>query len=109
MVLPVPIQDDSKVLKRPPPTEPVPGLPILNQQTNRPLKVLVLGQVDIMRLRGLHLFLQHLHVVYDNRYAQGALEGVLDHLLSSIVEHRGGFTLANPVHQMKMFLYAKEN
>jgi hypothetical protein len=71
--------------------------------------VLVLGQVDIVHLHGLHLFLQHLRVVYDNRYAPSALEGVLDHLLFSIVEHRGGFTLTNPVHQMKMFLYAKEN
>jgi hypothetical protein len=37
------------------------------------------------------------------------LEGVLDHLSCSIVEHGAGFDLANSVGQMKMFLHAKEN
>jgi hypothetical protein len=37
------------------------------------------------------------------------LEGVLDHLPCSIVEHRAVLGLANSVGQIKMFLYAKEN
>jgi hypothetical protein len=39
----------------------------------------------------------------------GMLEGVLEHLLCSIIEHEAGFNLANSVVQAKMFLHAKEN
>jgi hypothetical protein len=42
-----------------------------------------------------------LNVVYGNRYAPGVLEGVLDHLLCSVVEHGAGFGLANSIHQTK--------
>jgi hypothetical protein len=89
-VLPVLLRDDSKVLGRPPAAEPVPDHWILNQSIGRLLKVLVLGQLDIVRLHGLHLLLQHLCVVCDNRYAMNMLEGVLDHLPYNIVEHRAG-------------------
>jgi hypothetical protein len=39
----------------------------------------------------------------------GVLEGILDHLACSIVEHEAGFGLANFVGQMKMFWNSKEN
>jgi hypothetical protein len=39
----------------------------------------------------------------------GVLEGVLDQLPCSIVEHEAGFNFANYVGQTKMFLHAKEN
>jgi hypothetical protein len=42
-----------------------------------------------------------------NRYAAGVLEGVLDHLPCSIVEHEAGFILANSVGQAKIFLHEK--
>jgi hypothetical protein len=71
--------------------------------------VLVLGQVDPLHLRGIHLLLQHLRVVYDNRYVAGMLECVLDHLSCSVVEHGVGFSLANYVGQMKKLLHVKEN
>jgi hypothetical protein len=71
--------------------------------------VLVLGHIDPFLLRGLHLLLQHLCVVCGNKYATGMLEGILDHLSSSIVEHGAGFSLATFIGQMKMFMYVKEN
>jgi hypothetical protein len=71
--------------------------------------VLVLGLIDLFHLRGLHLLLQHLRVVCNNRYAAGMLESELDHLPCSIIEHEAGFDLANSVSQTKMYLYAKEN
>jgi hypothetical protein len=37
------------------------------------------------------------------------LEGILDHLLCSIVEHGAGFSLDNSFNQTKMFLPTKEN
>jgi hypothetical protein len=73
------------------------------------MKVLVLGQIDPLHLCGRHLLLQQLHIVYGNGYAAAMLEGVLDHLPCSIVEHRAVLGLANSVGQTKMFLYAKEN
>jgi hypothetical protein len=103
------LRDDSKVLGHPLATEPVPGLQILNQPIDHPLKVLVLGQVDHVCLCGLHLLLQHLRVECGHRYAACVLEGVLDHLSCNVVEHEAGFDLANSVGQMKMFLRAKEN
>jgi hypothetical protein len=39
----------------------------------------------------------------------GVLEGILDHLSCSIVEHEASFSLTNSVVQVKMFLHAKEN
>jgi hypothetical protein len=51
---------NSKLVKRPIVVEPIPGLRILHQPTDRPLKVLILGQIDPMDLGGLHLLLQHL-------------------------------------------------
>jgi hypothetical protein len=80
LVLLVPLWHDSKVLGRPPAVESVLGLRILNQPIDRPLKMLVLGQIDLFRLCGLHLLLQPLRVVCGNRYAAGVLEGALDHL-----------------------------
>jgi hypothetical protein len=59
-VLSVPLQHGSKLIRRSPAAEPVPGLQILNQPIDRPLKVLVLSQIDLMDLCGLHLLLQHL-------------------------------------------------
>jgi hypothetical protein len=106
-ILPVLLWDNSKVVGRPLATEPVSGLHIFNQPIDRPKKVLVLGRVDLVHLRGLHMLLQHLHVVCGNRYAPGVLEGVLDHLLCIVVEHGVGFSLANSVHQTKMFLPCK--
>jgi hypothetical protein len=60
LILPVLLRYGSKLVGRPPATEPVPGLRILNQPIDRPLKVLVLGQIDPVDLCGLHLLLQHL-------------------------------------------------
>jgi hypothetical protein len=71
--------------------------------------VLVLGQVDSFHLSGLHLLLQHMSVVCGNKCATSVLEGVLDHLQCSIVEHGACFGLANSVGETKMFLHAKEN
>jgi hypothetical protein len=39
----------------------------------------------------------------------GVLEGVLNHLLFSIVEDEVGFVIANVVSQAIIFLHAKEN
>jgi hypothetical protein len=108
-VLPAPLQHSSKLAERPLAANPVLGLRILNQPIDRPLKVLVLGQIDPFHPRGLHLLVQHLCVVCGNRYATGVLEGVLDNLLCSIVEHRAGFGIANSVSQIKMFMHTKEN
>jgi hypothetical protein len=79
---------------------------VLNQPSDRPVKVLVLGQIDPFHLRGLHLLLQHLHVVRGKKYAADILEDALNHLSWSIVEHEVGFGLANSVD---LFLHAKEN
>jgi hypothetical protein len=57
----VPLRHGSKLVGRPPAAKPVPGLRILNQPIDRPLKVLVLSQIDHVDLGGLHLPLQHLH------------------------------------------------
>jgi hypothetical protein len=82
---------------------------ILNQPIDHPKKVLVLGQVDHVCLRGLHMMLQHLCVVNSNRYHVGMLEGILDYLPCSVVEHKTSFDLAKSAHQTKMFLDTKEN
>jgi hypothetical protein len=103
------LRHSSKVLGRSPPVESFPGLRIVNQPIDRLVKVLVLGQIDLFHLCGLHLLLQHLRVVCGNRYIVDVLEGIIDHLLCSNIEHRIGFNLANSIGQMKMFLYAKEN
>jgi hypothetical protein len=108
-VLPVPLRHSSKLVGRPPAAKPVLGLRILNQPIDRPLKVLVLGQIGPFHPRELHLLLQHLHVECGNRYNADVLEGILDHLLYSIVEHKAGFSLDNSVGQTKMFMHAKEN
>jgi hypothetical protein len=89
--------------------ELVPGIRILNQPIDRPLKVLVLGQLNLFHLHGLHLLLQHLCVVCGNRYTAGMLEGVLDNLVCNIVEQGGSFGLVNSVGQTKMFLHTEEN
>jgi hypothetical protein len=73
------------------------------------VKVLILDQIDLFHLCGLHLLLQHLRVVCGNRYVVDVLEGILDHLLCSIIEHGVGFDLANSVGKTKMFLHVKEN
>jgi hypothetical protein len=109
LVLSVPFRHNSKVLGCPPVAEPVTDLRILNQPIDCPLKVLVLGQIEPFHLRGLHLLLQHMRVVYGNRYAAGMLEGVLDHLSCNIDEHGASFGLANSIGQTKMFLHGKEN
>jgi hypothetical protein len=108
-ILLVLLRHDYKLVGRPPAVEPIPGLRILNQPIDQPLKVPVLGQIDPFHLRQLHLLIQNLHVLCGNRYAADMLEGDLDHLLCSIVEHGVGFGLANSVSQTKMFLHAKEN
>jgi hypothetical protein len=99
LVLSVLLQHGSKLVRCPLATEPVPGLQILNQPMDHLLKVLVLGQIDLFHLCGLHLLLQHLCVVCGNRYAVGMLEVILDHLPCNIVEHRASFSLSNSVGQ----------
>jgi hypothetical protein len=37
------------------------------------------------------------------------LEGILNHLPCSIVEHEAGFSLANSIDKTKIFMHAKEN
>jgi hypothetical protein len=108
-ILPVLLQHGSKVLRCPPAAVPIPGLWILNQPFDRSLKVLVVGQIDLFHMCGLHLLSQHLRIVCGNRYAACMFEGILDHLPCIIVEHEAGFGLANSISQTKMFLYAKEN
>jgi hypothetical protein len=98
-----------KVLGRPPATEPVPGLWILNQPIDRPVKVLILDQVDPFLLCELHLLLQHMCVVCGNIYVAVVLEDALDHISRNIIEHRDGFGLTNSIDQTKMFLHSKEN
>jgi hypothetical protein len=61
LILPVPLQHDSKLVGHPIATEPVACLKILHQPIDVPLKVLLLGQIDLVDLGGLHLLLQHLH------------------------------------------------
>jgi hypothetical protein len=60
-VLPVPLRHGSELVKRLVAIEPIPDLLILNQPID-PLKVLLLGQIDLVDLGGLHLPLQHLRV-----------------------------------------------
>jgi hypothetical protein len=106
---PVPLRDGSKLRGRPPPTRPVPGLQILDQPIDRPLKVLLLGQVDAMRQCGLHLLLQDLRVEHGDRYQAGVLDGILDHLTHNLVEDNVSHVFANAFRQTKMFLRGREN
>jgi hypothetical protein len=87
-----------------PPTHPVPGLRILDQPIDRPLKVLLLGQVAAMHQCGLHPLLQDLHVEHKDRYQASVLDGVLDHLTCSLVEDNVGHVFANAFRQTKMFM-----
>jgi hypothetical protein len=52
LVLLVPLQHGSKLVRCPLATEPVPGLQILNQPMDHLLKVLVLGQIDLFHICG---------------------------------------------------------
>jgi hypothetical protein len=108
-VLSIPLQVSYELYGRPPLAQPVPGLQILDQPIDRPLKVLLLGQVDAMRQHGLHLLLQDLRVEHGDRYQAGVLDGVLDHLTRSLVEDNIGHVFANAFRQMKMFLRGREN
>jgi hypothetical protein len=54
----VTLRHDSKLVEHPIAAEPVPGLQILHQPIDVPLKVLVFGQIDHVDLGGLHLLLQ---------------------------------------------------
>jgi hypothetical protein len=108
-VLPVPLQDGSELHGRPPPAQPVPGLRILDQPIDQPLKVLLLGQVDAMCQRGLHLLLQDLRVEHGDRYQAGMLDGILDHLTRNLVDDNVGHVFANAFRQTKMFLREREN
>jgi hypothetical protein len=67
-VLPVPLQVGFELRGRPPPAQPVSGLWILGQPIDQPLKVQLLGQVDAMRQRGLHLLLQELQCLKPLKY-----------------------------------------
>jgi hypothetical protein len=108
-ILPVLLWDDSEVIGRPPAAQLVLSLWILNQPIDRTMNVLVLGQVDPMRPCGLHLLLQHIHVVNSNRYQACMYADVLDHLSCSVVEHGADIDLANSVHQAKVFLHVRKN
>jgi hypothetical protein len=108
-ILSVSLQDGFKILRRPPAAQPVLGHLILDQPINCPKKVLALGQVDAMSLCGFHMLLQHPRVVNNDRYQAGVFEGILDHLPCNVIEHGGSFNIANSIHQMKMFLHAREN
>jgi hypothetical protein len=55
LVLPVPLQHGSKLVRFPIAVEPVLGLRILHQPIDHPLKVLVLALIDLVDLGGLHL------------------------------------------------------
>jgi hypothetical protein len=59
-VHPILLQHGSELVGRQVAVESVPGLRILSQPIDPPLKVLLLGQIDPMDLSGLHLPLQHL-------------------------------------------------
>jgi hypothetical protein len=62
-VLPVPHWDGFELHGRPPLAHHVPSLWIFDQPINLPLKLLLLGQVDVLRLIWLYRSLQHLRVV----------------------------------------------
>jgi hypothetical protein len=51
----IPLQHDSKLVGRPIALERVPGLRILHQPIDVSLKVLLLGQIDLVYLGELHL------------------------------------------------------
>jgi hypothetical protein len=71
--------------------------------------VLLHGQLDAMRQRGLHLLLQDLRVEHGDTYQVGVLDGVPDHLTRSLVEDNVGHIFANAFRQTKMFLRGREN
>jgi hypothetical protein len=60
LVLSVLLRHGSKLVGRPIAAKSVPGLRILHQPIDVPLKVLLLGQIDPVDLGGLNLLLQHL-------------------------------------------------
>jgi hypothetical protein len=62
-ILSVPQWDGFELLRRPPLTHRVPNLQIFDQPINFPLKLLLLGQVDVMCMIWLYQSLQHLWVV----------------------------------------------
>jgi hypothetical protein len=59
-VLPIPLRHSSKLIGRLVAVELVLGLLILNQPINPTMKVLLLGEIDLVDLGGLHLPLQQL-------------------------------------------------
>jgi hypothetical protein len=60
LVVLVPLQEGSELRKHPPLTHHVPGLRIFDEPIDLPLKLLLLGQVDVVHLAGLYWLLQHL-------------------------------------------------
>jgi hypothetical protein len=63
--------------------------------------VLLLGQVDAMRQRGLQLLLQDLRVEHGDRYQVGVLDGVFDYLTRSLVEDNVGLSSVTPSAKRK--------
>jgi hypothetical protein len=59
-VLSVPLGDGSELRERPPLAHRVPSLRIFDQPINLPLKLLLLGQVDVVCLMWFYRLLQHL-------------------------------------------------
>jgi hypothetical protein len=87
----------------------IPGLRIFDEPINLPLKLLLLGQVDVVRLAGLYRLLHHLRVVQGDRYKVGMSNGVLYHFTHILVEDNVSHFFANAFHQTKIFLRASEN
>jgi hypothetical protein len=73
------------------------------------LKLLLLGQVDVIRLVGPYRLLSHLRVVQGRRYKADIFDGILYHFTRSLVEDNASHFFANAFHQTKMFLRAREN
>jgi hypothetical protein len=62
-VVPVSLREGSELLERPPLAHGIPVLHIPDESINLPKKLMLLGQVDVMRLVGFYHLLQHLRVV----------------------------------------------
>jgi hypothetical protein len=57
------LYDGSELRGRPPLAHRIPSLRMFDQPSNLPMKVLLLGQVDVLRLMWLYRLLHHLRVV----------------------------------------------
>jgi hypothetical protein len=108
-VVPVPLYEGYELRGHPPLAHCVLGLRIFDEPIDLPLKLVLLGQVDVMRLTRLYRLLQHLRVVQCGRYKAGVFDGILYHFSCGLVEDNVNHFYANAFRQMKIFMCAREN